>query len=108
MERITFGPSDLKVSRLGLGCMSMSGTYGKQDDSECIATIHKAIDLGINFLDTSSNYGEGHNHELIGKAIKGWRNGVVIHSKLGSIRPDGKNTVSGTPDHIRKIGRAHV
>jgi aryl-alcohol dehydrogenase-like predicted oxidoreductase len=89
------------VSPIGLGCMSMSGCYGQQDDRECIATIHKALDLGINLLDTSSNYGEGHNHRLIGEAIRGRRDEVVIHSKLGSIRPDGVNVVSGTPEHVR-------
>ncbi|MDX1483668.1 MAG: aldo/keto reductase [Alphaproteobacteria bacterium] len=101
MERIKFGPTDLMVSPIGLGCMSMSGCYGAQDDAECIATIHRALDLGINLLDTSSNYGEGHNHRLIGEAIKGRRDEVVIHSKLGSIRPDGVNVVSGTPEHVR-------
>ena len=101
MECIKFGPSDLMVSPMGLGCYSMSGAYGRQDDAECIATIHRALDLGINFLDTSSNYGLGHNQTLIGKAIKGRRAEVVIHSKLGSIRPDGVNTVSGTPEHVR-------
>ncbi len=101
MKRITFGPSDLEVSPQGLGCYSMSGAYGPQNDAECIATIHRAIELGINFLDTSSNYGRGHNQQLIGKAIKGSRDEVVIHSKIGSIRPDGVNVVSGTPEHIR-------
>jgi aryl-alcohol dehydrogenase-like predicted oxidoreductase len=101
MERIRFGPSDLMVSPIGLGCYSMSGAYGRQDDDECIATIHRALDLGINFLDTSSNYGKGHNQTLIGKAIAGRRDEVVIHSKLGSIRPDGVNMVSGTPEHVR-------
>lgn len=101
MRRIKFGPTDLMVSPIGLGCMSMSGCYGQQDDDECIATIHRALELGINFLDTSTNYGKGHNHTLIGKAIKGRRDEVVIHSKLGSIRPDGKTVVSGSPEHIR-------
>jgi aryl-alcohol dehydrogenase-like predicted oxidoreductase len=100
MQRVKFGPSDLMVSPIGLGCMSMSGCYGAQDDSECIATIQEAIELGINLLDTSSNYGEGHNHELIGKAIKGRRDRVVIHSKIGTVRKDGK-AVAGTPEHIR-------
>ena len=100
MNRVKFGPSDLMVSPIGLGCMSMSGCYGAQDDNECIATIHEAIALGINLFDTSSNYGEGHNHELIGKAIKGRREEVVIHSKLGTVHKDGKS-VAGTPQHIR-------
>jgi aryl-alcohol dehydrogenase-like predicted oxidoreductase len=101
IERIKFGPSDLMVSALGLGCYSMSGAYGRQDDEECIATIHRALELGINFLDTSSNYGQGHNQTLIGKALAGRRDEVVIHSKLGSTRPDGVNVVSGTPEHVR-------
>jgi len=101
MERIKFGASDLMVSPIGLGCMSMSGCYGAQDDNECIATLHRAMDLGINLFDTSSNYGKGHNHQLIGKAIKGKRDQVVIHSKLGTIRPDGKTQVAGSPEHIR-------
>ena len=84
MNRVKFGPTSLMVSPIGVGCMSMSGCYGAQDDAECIATIHEAIGLGINLFDTSSNYGEGHNHELIGKAIKGRRDEVVIHSKLGT------------------------
>ena len=100
MNRIKFGPTDLMVSPIGLGCMSMSGCYGAQDDAECIATIREAIDCGVNLLDTSSNYGEGHNHELIGKAIKGRRDQVVIHSKLGTVHKDGKS-VAGTPEHIR-------
>jgi aryl-alcohol dehydrogenase-like predicted oxidoreductase len=97
---VKFGSTDLMVSPIGLGCMSMSGCYGAQDDHECIATIHEAIALGINLFDTSSNYGEGHNHELIGKAIKGRRDQVVIHSKLGTVHKDGKS-VAGTPEHIR-------
>ena len=101
MRHIKFGPTDLMVSPIGLGCMSMSGYYGQQDDNECIATIHRALDLGVNFLDTSTNYGGGHNQTLIGKAIKGRRDSFVIHSKLGSIRPDGVNVVSGTPEHVR-------
>ena len=101
MRRIKFGPTDLLVSPIGLGCMSMSGCYGQQDDKECIATIRRALELGVNLLDTSYNYGEGHNQTLIAKAIKGRREDVVIHSKTGSTRVSG-NYVSGTPEHLRK------
>ena len=65
MERHRFGNTDLTVSIIGLGCYGMSGAYGPADDAESIATIHRALDLGVNFLDTSASYGEGHNHRLI-------------------------------------------
>jgi aryl-alcohol dehydrogenase-like predicted oxidoreductase len=86
MERHRFGNSDLSVSEIGLGCYGMSGVYGPADDTESIATIRRALDLGVNFLDTSASYGNGHNHRLIGEAIKGRRHEVVIHSKSGSPR----------------------
>jgi aryl-alcohol dehydrogenase-like predicted oxidoreductase len=101
MKHIKFGPTDLLVSPIGLGCMSMSGCYGQQDDEECIATIRRALELGVNLLDTSYNYGEGHNQTLVARAIKGRREDVVIHSKTGSSRVSG-NYVSGTPEHLRK------
>jgi len=106
MRYVPFGKvTDYRVSRMGLGCMSMSGVYGPQDDGECIATIHRAIELGVNFLDTSHSYGEGHNQTLIGRAIKGRREEVVIHSKTGSIRSKSAETRSegsGTADYLRK------
>jgi len=101
MKRVKFGTSDLMVSPMGLGCMSMSGCYGAQDDDECVATIHAALDGGVNLIDTSSNYGKGHNHQLIARAIKGKRDRFVIHSKLGTVRPDGKTQVAGSREHIR-------
>ena len=95
MDYVQFGSTEFKVSRLALGCMSMSGAYGPADDNESIATLHKAFDLGINFLDTSASYGQGHNHELIKKALQGWRERIVIHSKSGSPRtPDAKGNRS--------------
>ena len=102
MEYVQFGSTEFKVSRLALGCMSMSGAYGPADDNESIATLHKAFDLGINFLDTSASYGQGHNHELIKKALQGRRERIVIHSKSGSPRtPDANGSRSGsTPEYL--------
>ncbi|MGH7766881.1 MAG: aldo/keto reductase, partial [Candidatus Binatia bacterium] len=102
MEYRQFGSTDFKVSPMGLGCMSMSGVYGAADDAESIATLHRAFDLGINFLDTSASYGNGHNHELIAKALKGRRERIVIHSKSGSPRaPDaGGNRSGSTPEYL--------
>ena len=102
MEYRTFGTTDLKVSPMGLGCMIMSGVYGPADDTESIATLHRAFDLGINFLDTSASYGNGHNHELIAKAIQGRREKIIIHSKSGSPRaPDASGLRGGsTPDYL--------
>jgi aryl-alcohol dehydrogenase-like predicted oxidoreductase len=102
MDYVQFGSTDFKVSRLALGCMSMSGAYGPADDNESIATLHQAFDLGINFLDTSASYGQGHNHELIKKALQGRRERIVIHSKSGSPRtPDAKGSRSGsTPEYL--------
>jgi hypothetical protein len=69
MERRRFGNTDLMVSIIGLGCYGMSGAYGPADDAESIATIRRALDLGVNFLDTSASYGKGHNHRLIWREI---------------------------------------
>ena len=104
MQRQKFGNTDLIVSVIGLGCYGMSGVYGPADDAESIATIRRALDLGVNFLDTSASYGQGHNHRLIGEAIRGRRNDVVIHSKSGSPRdgnPDGVRG-GGDPRYLRK------
>ena len=102
MEYVQFGGTEFKVSHLAIGCMSMSGAYGPADDNESIATLHKAFDLGINFIDTSASYGSGHNHELIAKALKGRRERIVIHSKSGSPRaPDASGMRSGsTPEYL--------
>ncbi|MBI4012505.1 MAG: aldo/keto reductase [Candidatus Rokubacteria bacterium] len=98
------GNSSLDVSAIGLGCMSMSGVYGPGDDAESIAVIHRALDLGVSFLDSSDMYGWGHNEELIGRAIKGRRDQVVLTTKFGQVRsPDGKgNLVDGRPEYVRQ------
>ena len=104
MDYVPFGKSDLRVSRIGLGCMGMSGIYGPSDDAESIATIQKALDFGVNFLDTSVSYGSGHNQELIGKAVKGRRDQVVLHTKFGSRRDASGESVgsSAASDRVRE------
>jgi aryl-alcohol dehydrogenase-like predicted oxidoreductase len=98
------GNSTLRVSAIGLGCMSMSGTYGKSDDAESIDVIHRALDLGVDFLDSSDMYGWGHNEELLGRALKGRRHRVVLATKFGQVQtPDGKGaTVDGSPAHVAR------
>ena len=104
MQRRKFGNTDLMVSIVGLGCYGMSGVYGPGDDAESIATIRRALDLDINFFDTSASYGKGHNHRLIGEAIRGRRHEVVIHSKSGSPRDGGPDAVrgGGDPHYLRQ------
>jgi aryl-alcohol dehydrogenase-like predicted oxidoreductase len=98
MERHRFGNSNLTVSAIGLGCYGMSGVYGTAHDAESIATIRRSLDLGVNFLDTSASYGDGHNHRLIGEAIRGRRHDAVIHSKSSSPRDGGPDAVRGGSD----------
>ncbi len=80
---------NLRVSRQGYGAMGLSSSYGKAEDAESIKTVHRAIELGINFFDTAEGYGQGHNETLLGQAIAGKRNGLTIATKFGGTLPDG-------------------
>ena len=104
MPHRSLGRSGVNVSALGLGCMGMSEFYGAGNDEESIAVIHRAIDLGIDFLDTADVYGIGRNEELVGRAIRDRRDKVFLATKFGNVR-DEKGAfigVNGKPDYIRK------
>ena len=108
--RIALGKSDLMVSRLGLGCMGMSEFYGPGDEAESIRTIHRALEIGVNFLDTADVYGLGRNEELVGKALRDRRQDAVLATKFGNVRgKDGSWLgVSGKPDYVRTCCEASL
>ncbi len=105
MESIDLGNQGLVVSRQGLGCMGMSDFYGPRDDDESIATIHRALELGVTFFDTSDMYGPHTNEILVGKALTGRRDEAVIATKFGIVRdPDepSRRGVNGRPEYVRQ------
>ena len=101
LERRNLGTGGLSVSAIGLGLMSLSGVYGAADDAESEKLIHHAIDMGVDHMDSSDMYGWGHNEELLGRAIKGRRDKVMLATKFGQVqRPGQSNAVNGTPAFV--------
>src|ERR1700678_3125064 len=110
MQMRQLGKSGPLVSAIGLGCMPMSGTYGSATDEDGIATIHRALELGVNLLDTADVYGNGHNERLVGRAIRGRRDEVVLATKFGNVRDaQGRAAgINGRPDYVREACAASL
>ena len=117
LPKRTLGRQGLAVSAIGLGCMGMSQSYGTPDDTESVATIHRALELGVDYFDTAEVYGPFTNETLLGRALKGRREGVVVATKFGFAIEDGKVAgVNSRPDHVRgvvdaslkRLGLSHI
>src|SRR5436309_15127938 len=105
-ERRRLGQGGPEVVAIGLGCMSLSGTYGTSDDNAAVPFLHRAIDLGVDFLDSSDAYGLGQNEELLGRALLGRRDKVVLATKFGQDRRTGG--VDGSPAYVQQACEASL
>ncbi|GAA2876648.1 aldo/keto reductase [Streptosporangium fragile] len=110
MNKRRLGRGGPEVSAIGLGCMGMSEFYGRADEAESIAVIHRALDLGVDFLDTADMYGSGHNEELVGRAISGRRDEVVLATKFGIVRTEDPavRRIDGSPEYVRRAADASL
>src|SRR5665213_4631594 len=109
IEQRRLGTGGLSVSAIGLGCMSLSGVYGDADDAVSEDLIRHAVDIGVNHLDSSDMYGWGHNETVIGRAIKGRRDKVVLATTFGQVqRPGQSNGVNGRPEYVRQACEASL
>jgi aryl-alcohol dehydrogenase-like predicted oxidoreductase len=110
MEKRKLGKEGLEVSAMGLGCMGMSEFYGSHNEEESIETIERAMELGISFFDTADMYGRGRNEELLGKAIRGCRDRVIVATKFGIVRTDDvrQHRINGRPEYVRSACEASL
>ncbi|MBE0533281.1 MAG: aldo/keto reductase [Rhodospirillales bacterium] len=109
MKRRRLGGQDPEVSAIGLGCMGMTIRYGELNDEESVATIHRAIEAGVDLINTADAYGQGRNEELVGRAIRGRRDRVILTTKVGNIRnPDGTNAVNGRQAYVKEACEASL
>src|SRR5688572_27892773 len=109
MEKRKLGRTSIEVTAIGLGCMSMSGVYGNASDEESISVIHHALERGINHLDSSDMYGWGHNEQLLGRALKGRREKVILTTKFGQTKgADGKQGIDGRPEYVAQACEASL